>query len=108
MRHTRCALVTGVQTCALPIYAAIWRALRVGDVARLSRARRPARLCGRRWKALPELQSGGEGEVGYGPRGLYRGGGEELGGDARRYQIRRLRLASGTGLRPPVPVAIDV
>src|SRR3546814_10437240 len=22
-RHTRCALVTGVQTCALPIYAAI-------------------------------------------------------------------------------------
>src|SRR3546814_2769311 len=26
-RHTRCALVTGVQTCALPIYAALllWR-----------------------------------------------------------------------------------
>src|SRR3546814_7841712 len=23
-RHTRCALVTGVQTCALPIYA-VWR-----------------------------------------------------------------------------------
>src|SRR3546814_3236730 len=23
-RHTSCALVTGVQTCALPIYAAIW------------------------------------------------------------------------------------
>src|SRR3546814_8649881 len=23
-RHTRCALVTGVQTCALPIWARIW------------------------------------------------------------------------------------
>src|SRR3546814_3332084 len=23
-RHTRCALVTGVQTCALPIYAEAW------------------------------------------------------------------------------------
>src|SRR3546814_13340249 len=23
-RHTRCALVTGVQTCALPIYSALW------------------------------------------------------------------------------------
>src|SRR3546814_2429125 len=23
-RHTRCALVTGVQTCALPIYIKIW------------------------------------------------------------------------------------
>src|SRR3546814_6889552 len=23
-RHTRCALVTGVQTCALPIWPAIW------------------------------------------------------------------------------------
>src|SRR3546814_10878257 len=23
-RHTRCALVTGVQTCALPIYPKVW------------------------------------------------------------------------------------
>src|SRR3546814_5553725 len=23
-RHTRCALVTGVQTCALPIYLEVW------------------------------------------------------------------------------------
>src|SRR3546814_7905205 len=23
-RHTRCALVTGVQTCALPIFTSIW------------------------------------------------------------------------------------
>src|SRR3546814_2017889 len=27
-RHTRCALVTGVQTCALPISAARWRIAR--------------------------------------------------------------------------------
>src|SRR3546814_1177798 len=26
-RHTRCALVTGVQTCALPIYRGIWSPL---------------------------------------------------------------------------------
>src|SRR3546814_10536860 len=26
-RHTRCALVTGVQTCALPILTALWFAL---------------------------------------------------------------------------------
>src|SRR3546814_10109569 len=26
-RHTRCALVTGVQTCALPIYPSAWRKL---------------------------------------------------------------------------------
>src|SRR3546814_15335222 len=30
-RHTRCALVTGVQTCALPIY------FNIGDIDRLSR-----------------------------------------------------------------------
>src|SRR3546814_9062811 len=29
-RHTRCALVTGVQTCALPIY---WRAVTPGRIA---------------------------------------------------------------------------
>src|SRR3546814_3185172 len=31
-RHTRCALVTGVQTCALPISAAIKEALRRAKV----------------------------------------------------------------------------
>src|SRR3546814_4419931 len=30
-RHTRCALVTGVQTCALPICA--WEALREDEIA---------------------------------------------------------------------------
>src|SRR3546814_15751977 len=31
-RHTRCALVTGVQTCALPIYVDVDRALAARDV----------------------------------------------------------------------------
>src|SRR3546814_5127750 len=31
-RHTRCALVTGVQTCALPIYSADADAQRYGDL----------------------------------------------------------------------------
>src|SRR3546814_9004538 len=30
-RHTRCALVTGVQTCALPIYGSLSSALRASD-----------------------------------------------------------------------------
>src|SRR3546814_7622191 len=34
-RHTRCALVTGVQTCALPISAAWWGALYVFEGSRL-------------------------------------------------------------------------
>src|SRR3546814_448611 len=29
-RHTRCALVTGVQTCALPIYRVVWSGPREG------------------------------------------------------------------------------
>src|SRR3546814_10963854 len=42
-RHTRCALVTGVQTCALPIY---WRVevVDVGHVLRLFRRGRHADL----------------------------------------------------------------
>src|SRR3546814_4455599 len=35
-RHTRCALVTGVQTCALPIYA-LQGLCRVGDGAKAPR-----------------------------------------------------------------------
>src|SRR3546814_4613357 len=31
-RHTRCALVTGVQTCALPISAAAGRAIGIGAI----------------------------------------------------------------------------
>src|SRR3546814_5063365 len=34
-RHTRCALVTGVQTCALPIYVAADLVLRIGEGLRL-------------------------------------------------------------------------
>src|SRR3546814_2624525 len=29
-RHTRCALVTGVQTCALPIWASLWADAQLG------------------------------------------------------------------------------
>src|SRR3546814_2168069 len=37
-RHTRCALVTGVQTCALPISTAVYRATRVPlDAPRVAR-----------------------------------------------------------------------
>src|SRR3546814_2359495 len=32
-RHTRCALVTGVQTCALPIYLGLGQGQAIGDVA---------------------------------------------------------------------------
>src|SRR3546814_5914542 len=36
-RHTSCALVTGVQTCALPIYHRPARSARPADIAPLSR-----------------------------------------------------------------------
>src|SRR3546814_6076129 len=35
-RHTRCALVTGVQTCALPIFSDVLRALRRDDLTALN------------------------------------------------------------------------
>src|SRR3546814_9372687 len=38
-RHTRCALVTGVQTCALPISAPIGAALNLGAVGAQRRRR---------------------------------------------------------------------
>src|SRR3546814_9865055 len=38
-RHTRCALVTGVQTCALPILSSSWRPV----LERKNRAHHPAR-----------------------------------------------------------------
>src|SRR3546814_19886989 len=43
-RHTRCALVTGVQTCALPIYALDRPAFAFPDEARRCAARRAHRL----------------------------------------------------------------
>src|SRR3546814_3505659 len=45
-RHTRCALVTGVQTCALPIYAG------AGDDGGDGRKRAPARVATR--QPLPQ------------------------------------------------------
>src|SRR3546814_8862573 len=45
-RHTRCALVTGVQTCALPIWAALLR--RAPPIGRLSGFQRCAAAGGER------------------------------------------------------------
>src|SRR3546814_7871617 len=44
-RHTRCALVTGVQTCALPIFADIGKAMAMWNAAddRIDRTARPYR-----------------------------------------------------------------
>src|SRR3546814_7971642 len=58
-RHTRCALVTGVQTCALPIYrtAAAERRALFDRVARMARRRRLVLMLGgtaaqaRAWRA---------------------------------------------------------
>src|SRR3546814_6087679 len=38
-RHTRCALVTGVQTCALPIYKASFKFMRTTSLADSKSAR---------------------------------------------------------------------
>src|SRR3546814_9081529 len=51
-RHTRCALVTGVQTCALPICCADTRP----PPARRGPARHARRL--RRWRGSPGWQAG--------------------------------------------------
>src|SRR3546814_2026954 len=45
-RHTRCALVTGVQTCALPI------SLRIGHVRNADRRRTVARRVGQQHRRL--------------------------------------------------------
>src|SRR3546814_8363867 len=62
-RHTRCALVTGVQTCALPIYPVVSgigdQELPIAhnrDVRRQEEARaqpEPARISRRAWQAGP-------------------------------------------------------
>src|SRR3546814_16814358 len=56
-RHTRCALVTGVQTCALPIYQrrlVFMRAMKVGN---------PATLDSLELVNLPEPGQPGPGEI---------------------------------------------
>src|SRR3546814_1169346 len=37
-RHTRCALVTGVQTCALPILEGLWQTVSRGELLLLAAA----------------------------------------------------------------------
>src|SRR3546814_3814356 len=58
-RHTRCALVTGVQTCALPIcFAEFERAMiRERTSAGLDQARAEGRVGGRRPKLSPSQRS---------------------------------------------------
>src|SRR3546814_19499120 len=51
-RHTRCALVTGVQTCALPVAA--WRGQGDEVRQRVGSRRVPARQLGRRREQKPE------------------------------------------------------
>src|SRR3546814_7789737 len=41
-RHTRCALVTGVQTCALPIYIRLWLRAEIDTLVGLLRQLRHA------------------------------------------------------------------
>src|SRR3546814_17550314 len=53
-RHTRCALVTGVQTCALPIYfsASVCGSSRVLMIGRLRvvALETPSQMCSARWE----------------------------------------------------------
>src|SRR3546814_1955337 len=51
-RHTRCALVTGVQTCALPIYTAV-----AGDFVRREMSRLGIRLLLKSGDAAPLAQA---------------------------------------------------
>src|SRR3546814_1798799 len=49
-RHTRCALVTGVQTCALPILPAPWRKPPTETGAAAQAGSNPAMNGGRTWQ----------------------------------------------------------
>src|SRR3546814_6314955 len=53
-RHTRCALVTGVQTCALPISPKARRRPRVRANPRSSRS---VKLTRRKWPRLPTMRN---------------------------------------------------
>src|SRR3546814_5067748 len=57
-RHTRCALVTGVQTCALPI-SLLLRRRRGGEAGRGLRAPQPVRPRAREPRHLPLAPAGG-------------------------------------------------
>src|SRR3546814_5351603 len=55
-RHTRCALVTGVQTCALPIFMS-WSPPYAADPDRYD-GRMPYRRCGHSGLDLPAISLG--------------------------------------------------
>src|SRR3546814_8992851 len=56
-RHTRCALVTGVQTCALPICMPALNARGVGDLIVEIEVETPTRLSARQKELLEEFRS---------------------------------------------------
>src|SRR3546814_4521587 len=60
-RHTRCALVTGVQTCALPIFFSVGRSALV-VAATMTRTNTGVRLGGRRRQHIrrPRVSPDGE------------------------------------------------
>src|SRR3546814_8707383 len=85
-RHTRCALVTGVQTCALPIYASRRRLCRLLSMRKKGRgltlrSARRARLEGRGRRSVPA----GSGAVQPVPRSEERRVGQEC---VRTYRSR--------------------
>src|SRR3546814_8362890 len=87
-RHTRCALVTGVQTCALPISGCTFAPFRASqlvpngqDSGEKGRCARALAIDRRRHRGRHELRSGGAGAAGR-PRLLGRG-------DARPLQLGR-------------------
>src|SRR3546814_5143825 len=82
-RHTRCALVTGVQTCALPIFPPEGVALVADDI-------REARFIAAREKLGLAARGARAGEIGDVGRGLRKGRGgkngcEEEGGEKRAH-----------------------
>src|SRR3546814_10576511 len=76
-RHTRCALVTGVQTCALPISGGSRSTREPADVALLRAARPAGHSHAKPWRA-PALSAGNGGPAA-----------RDQGGAAARLQDRK-------------------
>src|SRR3546814_14941655 len=108
-RHTRCALVTGVQTCALPISgSSLQRTLGVGEAARKAVAGidwsekafvtvGPAQEAGRGAQQAGEVRRGAL-SLELGPLGERHGQGDfEHAVRPPRVQVARTRTAGGGG-----------
>src|SRR3546814_2241924 len=55
-RHTRCALVTGVQTCALPIYPSLWGAMVMANIKVEHHFDFGSPNSYLAWKVIPEIE----------------------------------------------------